>query len=124
MSTDNLHSTSGLIHELNLKTDECNQLHSILINRPFEIKHKGDVVSYDNHLMRCKSLQNDIDNSLVKTIRVRIDEGVLHVIPFSYGVYGTDLSQLFYGIIIGVENCEKAKVFEFVEFGSWSIYDE
>lgn len=112
----------GLKTELQLKIDECNDLYEKLHKRPIEIKHTCDFVSNENHLHTCRLIQKKIDNGEEFYVNARKDDGVLTLRPFAYGLYGEDLDQLFYGLVVNVENCPNVKVFDFAEFGSWSLF--
>lgn len=113
---------NGLKNELKLKIEECNMLHDKLHKRPIEIKHQCDVVSYDDHISHSKILQQKIDNKDEFYVNARKGDGVLTIRPFAYGLY-KDLNGLFYGVVVNVENCPDVEVFEFAEFGAWSLYN-
>ena len=113
---------TGLKNELKLKIEECNMLHDMLHKRPIEIKHQCDVVSYDDHVDNAKILQQKIDNKEEFYVNARKNDGVLTIRPFAYGLYD-DLDGLFYGIVVNVENCPEVDIFDFAEFGCWSLFN-
>lgn len=113
-------NTEGLKNELKEKIAECNRLYDLLAKRPFEINCQLDLVTYDDHKRHAVMIKENIDKGNEFYVNGNKDGGVITVRPFAYDIDNYDR---FFGLVVNVISCKSVKVNQFVEFGSYDLYD-
>lgn len=109
----------GLKNELRLKIDECFRLSDEIDKRPFKIKTSCNLVEYPENI-----------NDAVKEITDKIDAGAEHYVNANY----KDIAvltlrpvmydeQIFYGLVVVVQNECDINVNDFVEFQVADLFD-
>lgn len=114
-----MENIEGLKNELRLKIKECQILHEELAERPFKIKASCNLVKYPESIEKeVNYFQDRINNGEEFYVHANYkDTAVLVLRPIKYD------DQIFYGLVVGIENECDIDIFDFVKFQVMDLYE-